>query len=105
MIVQAMKSPLGMFMTDAKGLRFQAYMVVLMLPVNVGLSIVLAQSLGAVGPVIGSIVGVVVFQLLANWIYVARAERRVRGRTAGAASIGRDALAGGQPCGVNCPAP
>jgi len=77
MIAQAMKSPLGMFMTDAKGLRFQAYMVVLMLPVNVGLSIVLAASLGAVGPVIGSIVGVFFFQLVANWIYVTRAERRM----------------------------
>ena len=66
-------------------------MVVLMLPVNVGLSIVLATSLGAVGPVIGSIVGVVVFQLIANWIYVARAERRMRAAKA-AAPAGDEAL-------------
>jgi O-antigen/teichoic acid export membrane protein len=75
-VVQAAKGPLGMYMTDARGLRFQAYMVLLMLPVNVGISIVLAIHLGAAGPVIGSIVGVVIFQLIANWIYVARAERR-----------------------------
>lgn len=76
MLFQAAKSPLGMYMTDARGLRFQAYMVLLMLPVNVGISIVLAVWWGAVGPVIGSIVGVLVFQLIANWIYVGREERR-----------------------------
>ncbi len=76
MVVQAAKSPLGMYMTDAKGLRFQAYMALLMLPVNVGISILLAYTLGAAGPVIGSIVGVLLFQLVANWWYVAREERR-----------------------------
>lgn len=76
MVVQAAKSPLGMYMTDAPGLRFQAYMVMGMLPVTVGLSILLAGTLGATGPVIASIVGVVIFQLTANWIYVSRAERR-----------------------------
>ena len=78
MVLQAAKSPLGMAMTDAKGLRFQAYMVLLMLPVNVGISVVLAVHLGAVGPVIGSIVGVAVFQLGANWWYVARTEASLR---------------------------
>lgn len=78
MVAQAAKSPLGMYMTDARGLRFQAYMAIAMLPVNVGLSIVLAISLGAVGPVIGSIVGVVIFQLFANWLYVSRDQRRRR---------------------------
>ena len=41
-VLQALKYPLGMYMTDARGLRYQAVMVVLMLPVNVGLSVVLA---------------------------------------------------------------
>lgn len=76
MVVQAAKSPLGMYMTDAKGLRFQAFMVLGMLPVTVGLSIWLAGALGATGPVLASIVGVVLFQLVANWLYVARAEKR-----------------------------
>lgn len=76
MVAQTAKSPLGMYMTDAKGLRFQAYMVLLMLPINIGISIVLAEKYGAVGPVIGSIVGVVVFQLAANWWYVSREQRR-----------------------------
>ncbi len=71
-VLQAVKYPLGMYMTDARGLRYQAYMVVAMLPVNLGLSIVLARQWGAVGPVIGSTVGVLVFQVAANWWYVRR---------------------------------
>ncbi|MFE1647055.1 lipopolysaccharide biosynthesis protein [Microbacterium sp. P01] len=76
MVAQAAKSPLGMYMTDARGLRFQAYMALAMLPVNVGLSVLLAIQWGAVGPVIGSIIGVLLFQLFANWIYVRRDQRR-----------------------------
>jgi O-antigen/teichoic acid export membrane protein len=72
MVLQGLKYPLGMFMTDAAGLRFQALMIVLMLPVNVGLSWYLAGELGAAGPVIGSIVGVGLFQVLANHLYVRR---------------------------------
>jgi len=75
-LVQALKYPLGMYLTDAPGLRFQALMIVLMLPVNLGLSLVLARSLGAPGPVIGSVVGVLVFQVLANWFYVRRSQIR-----------------------------
>jgi len=71
-VLQAVKYPLGMYMTDARGLRYQAAMVVAMLPVNLGLSIVLARQWGAVGPVIGSTIGVLVFQVAANWWYVRR---------------------------------
>jgi O-antigen/teichoic acid export membrane protein len=72
MILQATKYPLGMYMTDARGLRYQAVMVVMLLPVNLGLSWYLAVKLGAVGPVIGSAVGVFFFQVVANWVYVRR---------------------------------
>jgi O-antigen/teichoic acid export membrane protein len=74
-VLQAVKYPLGMSMTDAAGLRFQAYMIVAMLPVNTGLSWWLAGLLGAPGPLVGSIVGVTVFQVLANVLYVRRAGR------------------------------
>ncbi|TFV52999.1 oligosaccharide flippase family protein [Blastococcus sp. TF02A_35] len=77
MTLQGLKYPLGMAMTDAAGLRFQAAMVVLMLPVNVGLSWWLAGPLGAVGPVLGSVVGVAVFQCLANAWYVRRHRQAV----------------------------
>jgi O-antigen/teichoic acid export membrane protein len=72
MVFQGLKYPLGMFMTDVAGLRFQALLIVLMLPVNVGLSWYLAGPLGAAGPVIGSVAGVVGFQVLPNLIYVRR---------------------------------
>lgn len=70
MVLQGLKYPLGMFLTDAAGLRFQALMIVLMVPVNVGISWVLATPFGAAGPVIGSVVGVALFQVLANALYV-----------------------------------
>ena len=82
MILQGLKYPLGMYMTDARGLRFQAFMILLMVPVNLGLSIALAKSLGAVGPVIGSLIGVAVFQVLANFLYVRRDLRRAAERRA-----------------------
>jgi O-antigen/teichoic acid export membrane protein len=72
MIFQATKYPLGMFMTHPKGLRYQALMIVLLLPVNLGLSLYLAKVYGAAGPVIGSAVGVFFCQVLANWLYVRR---------------------------------
>lgn len=72
MTFQGIKYPLGMYMTDAAGLRFQALMIVLMLPVNLGLSWYLAGLMGAAGPVIGSVIGVALFQVLANYLYVAR---------------------------------
>lgn len=76
LVMQAVKYPLGMYMTTPRGLRFQALMVVLMLPVNLGLSVVLAQRMGAAGPVIGSAIGVAIFQVAANWRYVKTDLRR-----------------------------
>ncbi len=76
MIVQAARYPLGSYLTDAPGLRFQAWMIMGMLPVNLALSWVLAASLGAVGPLIGSIVSMTIFQLYATWWYVGRERRR-----------------------------
>ncbi len=76
MVFQAAKYPLGMYMTDARGLRFQALMVATFLPVNLSLSIVLAGPYGAAGPVIGSATGVLLCQGLANWLYVRRERAR-----------------------------
>jgi O-antigen/teichoic acid export membrane protein len=78
MVCQAAKYPLGMFLTDAPGLRYQAFMIVIMVPVNLGISIALASRLGAVGPIIGSTVGVFFFELVANYLYVRRVLARDR---------------------------
>jgi O-antigen/teichoic acid export membrane protein len=77
MVMQGLKYPVGMYMTDAQGLRFQAYMILLLLPLNLGLSIWLARLWGAVGPVLGSTVSVFFCQVLANWLWVRRHTQRV----------------------------
>lgn len=78
MVMQAVKYPLGMYLTDVRGLRYQAYMIVAMLPVNVGLSWGLAERWGAPGPVVGSIAGVLLFQILGTAVYVRRRIREDR---------------------------
>lgn len=80
MVFQALKYPLGMYMTDARGLRFQALMVVILVPMNLGLSLPLAARWGAVGPVVGSTVSVFFCQVVPNWLYV-RNDIRIRQRT------------------------
>lgn len=86
MTLQGLKYPAGMYLTDAPGLRFQALMVALMLPVNLGASWVLAGPLGAAGPVLGSALGVALFQVLANALRV----RWLRRARAAAAHAGDD---------------
>lgn len=76
MTAQCAKYPLGMFMTDAKSLRFQAYCIVAgLLPTSLAISIWLAPQIGAAGPIIGSAVGVLVFQLIPNIVYIRRSLR------------------------------
>lgn len=65
-LVQAVKYPLGTYLTDAAGLRFQALMVFCMLPVKVLLSVWWAGPLGALGPVLASILVITVFEAGAN---------------------------------------
>ena len=53
-----------MLLTDREGLRFQAGLYVAMTMINVPVSAVLARSIGAVGPVLGSVGATIV----ALWI-------------------------------------
>lgn len=71
-VVQAVKFPLGTYLTDPAGLRFQALMISVMVPVKVALSLWLASWLGAVGPVIGSIIGICIFEAAANFWFIRR---------------------------------
>lgn len=83
-MVDAAKQPFGMYLTDAAGLRFQAYFALLLLPLNLGLTIALTPLLGAPGPLIGTIVGVVACQLIPNILLVRR--RMKRATTEGASA-------------------
>lgn len=71
-VIQALKLPFGTFLTDPPGLRFQAWGVALLLPVNLGLSWWLAEPLGARGPILASVIAVGAFQLVPTWWAVRR---------------------------------
>lgn len=71
MTLQALKYPLGIYLTDAAGLRFQVYVLLATLPINLAVSYLLASRLGAPGPLIGS--GIAIgLQYLACMVYVTR---------------------------------
>lgn len=70
--MQSAKYPLGMYMTDARGLRFQVLPIVIMVPLNLGLSWLLIGVLGAAGPIIGSAIAVALCQVVPNFWYVTR---------------------------------
>ena len=77
MVGQAAKNPFGQYMTDPRGLRFQAYVIpTVLLPANLVLSIWLGAAIGAPGPVLASAVTVVACQVLPNWWWVRREQRR-----------------------------
>lgn len=70
--VHAAKYPLGMYMNDLAGLRFQVLPIILMLPANVGLSVLLIPRFGAAGTVLASALTVLVFQVATSAWYVRR---------------------------------
>jgi O-antigen/teichoic acid export membrane protein len=76
MVAQAAQYPMGMFLTDPAGLRFQALTVAALLPLNLALSVALAMKLGAQGPVWASAVTVLTCQVLPNVGRVTRVTRR-----------------------------
>ncbi len=64
LLVQSVQLPLGMYLTDACGLRFQAMCVTAMVPTSICISLPLAASLGATGPVLGSVVAIAACQVV-----------------------------------------
>lgn len=88
--LQAAKYPVGMYMTDERGLRFQVVPVLVMVPLTLGLSWWLIGVLGAGGAVIALCIAVAVCQVIPNLWYVRRdlAGRRARNRQRDAAESG-----------------
>lgn len=76
--LQATKYPLGMYMTDAAGLRFQVLPILILVPITLAISWVLIPEVGAGGPILASVVGVLLCQVLPNIWYVRRDVRRRR---------------------------
>jgi len=75
-ILYSVNVPMGMYLTDPQGLRFQAYCVITMVCVNLPLSIWLAREWGAAGPIAGSAVALGLFQVLP---YGFKTLRRIKG--------------------------
>ncbi|MDQ0078998.1 lipopolysaccharide biosynthesis protein [Arthrobacter oryzae] len=80
--VEAAKYPLGMYMTDRKGLVFQVKPLLVMVPVNLGLSWSLIGVVGAGGPVLGSAIAVLLCQVIPYFWYVRRDLARRRNEQA-----------------------
>jgi O-antigen/teichoic acid export membrane protein len=75
-MVQAVKYPLGMYMTDARGLRFQVVPILLLLPLQVSLSWTLIGVVGPAGPVLAGATSSLLCQALPYAWYVRRDLRR-----------------------------
>ena len=86
--LEAAKYPVGMYMTDKQGLKFQVIPILILVPVNLALSWWLVGIVGAGGPIIGSAITVAAFQVLPNFWYVRRdlARRRAGIQTASEAT-------------------
>jgi len=78
LVIQSVQLPLGMFFTDAPGLKFQAWCVAGMVPVSVGISLALAPALNGVGVLLGSIVAISVCQVLPGALRLRRATDEVQ---------------------------
>ncbi len=79
--LQAAKYPVGMYMTDKRGLTFQVWPILASIPLNLGLSWWLIGVVGAGGPIIGSAISVALCQVAPNLWFVSRDLRRRRAET------------------------
>ncbi|MRG60099.1 hypothetical protein GE115_09480 [Agromyces sp. CFH 90414] len=77
--------PLGMFIMDKPGIRFQVIPTLTMAICSLGLGILLAGPLGTAGPPLGTAVAVAVCQVVPFSIYIVRHRDRLLGREAATA--------------------
>lgn len=71
-IVQAISYPMAMAMMDPAGLRFVAACALVAVPLNIGLSVALARSIGAPGPLLASCIVGLAVQVLPGALYLRR---------------------------------
>ncbi len=77
-VMTAIKQPLGMYMTDPRGMRAQIPWILVMVPVNIALAIVLIKHLGAGGPMVSATLTSFVFQIIPYSLWVRRDVKRRR---------------------------
>lgn len=88
--VESAKYPLGMYMTDVRGLRFQVGPIIAMVPLKIGIAIALIPLLGAAATVWSTVVSIGLCQVLANVWWIRRDVRRRRVDLSRQASETRD---------------
>lgn len=69
-VLQALKYPIGMYMTDIPGLRFQVLPTILMIPIALAGSWLLIPTWGAAGNLVAVCVAVAICQVIPNMVYV-----------------------------------
>jgi O-antigen/teichoic acid export membrane protein len=87
---QAVAYPVAMSLMDPQGLRFVGICTVLSMPINLGLSIVLARHYGAAGPLLATFAAGLLIQTLPGLVYARNREsvgrHRYQSRRAAAAA-------------------
>ncbi|HLY34124.1 MAG TPA: oligosaccharide flippase family protein [Jatrophihabitantaceae bacterium] len=69
MVMQSAAYPVAMALMDPRGIRFVAVCTLIAVPLNVGLSVVLAEHIGAPGPLLATFIVGVLVQTLPGVIY------------------------------------
>jgi O-antigen/teichoic acid export membrane protein len=87
--LQAVLYPLGMFIMDKRGIRFQVAPALLMALSSILLTFVLVPPLGIVGPLLANAFSVAVFQLMPFAIYIRVNRARLYGKPAPTPDITR----------------
>lgn len=82
-VCQAALYPLGMFLMDEAGIRFQMIPVALMTISTIVIALLITPALGAPGPVLANAFSVLVFQIVPFAIYTARHRERLMGTSSG----------------------
>jgi O-antigen/teichoic acid export membrane protein len=77
--LQAVLYPLGMFMMDRPGIRFQVAPSLLMAASTVALTYVLVPAFGVNGPLLANAASVMVFQIIPYTVYILRHRDRLYG--------------------------
>ncbi|MBI5161944.1 MAG: hypothetical protein HY996_11105 [Micrococcales bacterium] len=78
--LQAVLYPLGMFIMDGPGIRFQVLPSLLSAGSTVGLTVLFAPLLGAPGPLLAFAISVVIAQIVPYALYIRRHRDRLYGR-------------------------
>lgn len=75
--LQAALYPLGMFIMDEPGIRFQVAPALLMAASSIVLAVILTPTVGVLGPLLGNSISVLVFQLVPFSVYIWRHRDRL----------------------------